>query len=102
MLRKSLSLLLVMSLFFTLVLNAAAAPITAAPGAVSNMFTEGNGAAAEIAPEAVPAMAGAFLLGVAAGVVSNAVYDYAKHRAWVWSTEEQAALDGRADLAFDY
>ncbi|GEM_PF-4010868 len=97
---KAISALVVMVLFFTTVLNAAAATIPAEP--VPNLYTGQPGTTAEAEPEAVPALAGAFLLGVAASFVANAAYDYAKHQNWIWDNEEPKLLDSRMEPAFDY
>lgn len=96
---KLVSALVVMSMFFTMVLNAAAAPISAEP--VSNLYTGHTGSTTEVEPQAVPALVGAFLLGVAASLVANVAYDYAKHKNWVWGEAPQL-LDVRAEAAFDY
>lgn len=99
MVRKTISAIIVMVLFCTLVLNAAAAPIAKQP--MTNLYTKGDGPTAKAEPEAVPALAGAFLLGVAASLVANAAYDYAKHQNWIWGSAEQA-MDTRAEVVFDY
>lgn len=88
--RNLISLFAVLIFCLTLVLTAAAAPITV-ESPVSQRYT-GSGGSSVV--ETAPA---SYLQQVAA-----AVYDYAKHRAWIWAAEEQEALDGRADPLFDY
>ncbi len=96
---KLISAVVVMAMFFTMVLNAAAATIPAEP--VPNLYTGRTGSTTEVEPQAVPALAGAFLLGVAASLVANVAYDYAKHKNWIWGEAPQL-LDARAEVAFDY
>jgi hypothetical protein len=108
MLRKATVMLLLLSVFFTLVLNTAGAPIIQAP--VSNMFTEGD----EFPPPddyefwgAFARAAGKFLLNAAAGFLGNAAYNAANNAGKGKGSPPQpkppgASVDVLAKVAFDY
>lgn len=115
MVRKITGMFIAVALFFGLALNAAASPITSAP--VNNMYTQNNGATANVEPDIFPgvvaavavgakaAAAGAkavagtqFVQGVAAGVAANFVYDGI--RGGIFSDDQ--TLDTPAEVIFDY
>jgi hypothetical protein len=101
MLRKAITVFLLMAVFFTLVLNTAAAPIPQDP--VSNAFSTSNGPFVAAEPEALPAL---FFIGAAASFIGNAAYDYAKHKGWVWDLQmlpiQLTSPDVRAEAAFNF
>ncbi|GAB4199746.1 MAG: hypothetical protein OHK0022_20240 [Roseiflexaceae bacterium] len=99
MLRKGVSALIALVLFGSVAINASASPLNSLP--VQNRYTVSAGKAADAEPAAVPALAGAFALGVASSLVANAAYDYAKSQNWVWA-EAPIVTDTRAESIFNY
>lgn len=99
MLRKGISALIALVLFGSVAVNASASPLNSLP--VQNRYTTSMGKTADAEPAAVPALAGAFALGVAASLVANAAYDYAKTQNWVWA-DASVITDNRAESVFNY
>jgi hypothetical protein len=99
MIRKIIATLVAGSMFFGMTLNAAASPLDTE--AVSNAYTQGTGAQAAPEPDAVPALAVAFVVGVAAGVAGNALYDYSQLDRIDADRIEQSALTPAAESLLD-
>jgi hypothetical protein len=97
MIRKAITMFLLMAAFFTLVLNTAAAPIPQGP--VSHASSTSNGPLV-VEKEAVPALV------VAAVALAGVAYDYAMDKGWVWDLQmlpiQLTSPDVRADVAFNF
>lgn len=98
--KKAITVGVITAMVAAMPLSASAKMSTQA--AANSPFTNGGAAAEGYETAAIPALAGAFALGVVASFVANAAYDYAKSQKWLWAEAGQFTVDERAEVAFDH
>ena len=110
MVRKITGMVVALTLFFGLTLNAGAAPVSSTP--VNNIYTQSYGPMADDDSYAID-VAEDVAVGAVAGVVARAAYDFGT---WAYRSVtnyfrvqstgipriEEQSLDNRAEIVFDY